>query len=363
MIKSKQQASYNNKNHCKEISNTNKNYCRQTINVSDYQYSIYEEFNNYKYYIAEASEKYFITQNKGHDKLFKEALKNKTDFIEFIKHFISIELANELTENNIEIYDRKFITNDFLEIESDIIYKVKNKSVYFIIEHQSTIDKNMAYRMFEYMTEIIKEHIQDKSIKSKSYPKIIPIVINTNNRKWNVATKYSDNEEKIEGITESYIEAKYILVDINNYTNEELYEKNTMLSYLMLLEKSKAKEEYEEAINKMINALKQEDTGKMARFVKYILGQVLEEEKIEEIIEELSKKGGKSSMPSALERFMLQERQEGRQEGKQEGKEEGRKQTLIEIIKNMLKKKMTISAISELTGLSEEEIKELQTNE
>ena len=273
---------------------------QQTINTNDYQYSIDEEFNNYKYYIAEASEKYFITQNKGHDKLFKEALKNKTDFIEFIKHFISIKLANELTENNIEIYDRKFITNDFLEIESDIIYKVKNKSVYFIIEHQSTIDKNMAYRMFEYMTEIIKEHIQDKSIKSKSYPKIIPIVINTNNRKWNAATKYSDNEEKIEGITESYIEAKYILIDINNYTNEELYAKNTMLSYLMLLEKSKTKEEYEEAINKMIDALKQEDTGKMARFVKYILGQVLEEEKIEEIIAELSKKGGKSSMQGGL---------------------------------------------------------------
>ena len=253
---------------------------QQTINKTNYQYSIDEEFNNYKYYIAEASEKYFITQNKGHDKLFKEALKNKTDFIEFIKHFISIELANELTENNIEIYDRKFITNDFLEIESDIIYKVKNKSVYFIIEHQSTIDKNMAYRMFEYMTEIIKEHIQDKSIKSKSYPKIIPIVINTNNRKWNVATKYSDNEEKIE-----------------------------------------------------------------------------------EIIAELSKKGGKSSMPSALERFMLQERQEGRQEGKQEGKEEGRKQTLIEIIKNMINNNIPSSKIAKITGLSEEEIKKLQTEE
>ncbi len=276
MIKSKQQTSYNNKNHCKEISNTNKNYYKQTINTNDYQYSIDEEFNNYKYYIAEASEKYFITQNKGHDKLFKEALKNKTDFIEFIKHFISIKLANELTENNIEIYDRKFITNDFLEIESDIIYKVKNKSVYFIIEHQSTIDKNMAYRMFEYMTEIIKEHIQDKSIKSKSYPKIIPIVINTNNRKWNAATKYSDNEEKIE-----------------------------------------------------------------------------------KIIAELSKKGGKSSMPSALERFMLQERQEG----KQEGKEEGRKQTLIEIIKNMINNNIPSSKIAKITGLSEEEIKKLQTEQ
>ena len=84
-------------------------------------------------------------------------------------------------------------------------------------------------------------------------------------------------------------------------------------------------------------------------------------------------------MLSALERFMLQERQEGMEEGRQKGikegrqkgikegrqkgKTEGRNQTLIEITKNMLKKKMTISTISELTGLSEKEIKKLQTSE
>ena len=86
---------------------------------------------------------------------------------------------------------------------------------------------------------------------------------------------------------------------------------------------------------------------------------MLEEEKVEKIIEELSKKGGKSSMPTALERFMLQERQEG----KLEGKTEGRKETLISVIKNMLKKQMSISTISELTGLSEKEIEKLQANE
>ena len=316
-------------------------------NIKYYEYEPEKYYSNCKNYVAEASANYFITENKGHDKLFKEALKNKN---EFIKQFVNSELENELTENNLEIYDRKFITNNFTEIESDIIYKVKNKSVYFIIEHQSTIDKNMSYRMLEYISEVIREHMQYKGSQTEKYPNIIPIVINTNSRKWNASTKYSLNTEKIRGINKSYIEAEYIVVDINNYTNEELYNKSTMLSYLMLLEKAKTKEEYEKTIEKMINTLRKEDINKMARFVKYILGQVLEEEEIEKIIEELSKKGGKSSMPTALERFMLQERQEGKTEA------------LISIIKNMLKKQMEISVIAELTGLSEKEIQKLQAN-
>ena len=49
-------------------------------------------------------------------------------------------------------------------------------------------------------------------------------------------------------------------------------------------------------------------------------------------------------------------RQEGRKEGRQEGLQEGRQQVIL----NMLKKKLDISLISEITGLSEKEIKKLQ---
>ena len=324
-------------------------------------------------YLAEATAKYFLTENKGHDKLFKEALKNKMDFIEFIEQFVSKELAKELIENNIEIYDRKFITNSFTEIESDIIYKVKNKALYIIIENQSTIDKNMSYRMLEYTSEIIKEYMQITKKESEKYPKIIPIVISTSNRKWNAKLKYSEKEEKIKGLNKSYIDLEYILVDINQYTKEELYEKNTMLSYLMLLEKAETKEEYEETIEKMINNLREENISKMARFVKCILGQLLEEEKVEQIIEELSKKGGKKVMPSALERFMLKERKEGREEGRREGREagrregrqEGRKEARDKLYKaagKLLKHGVKINIVKEATGLTEKELQELQAN-
>ena len=66
----------------KQQTNNNENYY-------DKDYYTYpedeEKFNSYKNYVAEASAGYFITENKGHDKLFKEALQNKTDFIEFIR--------------------------------------------------------------------------------------------------------------------------------------------------------------------------------------------------------------------------------------------------------------------------------------
>lgn len=47
---------------------------------------------------------------------------------------------------------------------------------------------------------------------------------------------------------------------------------------------------------------------------------------------------------------------EGRREGIKKGKREG----IIKVVKNLLKKKVDISEIKELTGLTEEEIKNIK---
>ena len=66
--------------------------------------------------------------------------------------------------------------------------------------------------------------------------------------------------------------------------------------------------------------------------------------------EELIKKG--------MERGRQEGREAGRQEGRQEGIERGREAVIL----NMLKKKTDIAFISEVTGLSEEEIKKLKND-
>ena len=56
-------------------------------------------------------------------------------------------------------------------------------------------------------------------------------------------------------------------------------------------------------------------------------------------------------------------REEGRKEGiaigEARGKKEGKKEEKIEIAKNLLRKKMPINDISEVTGLSKKEIESL----
>ena len=52
-------------------------------------------------------------------------------------------------------------------------------------------------------------------------------------------------------------------------------------------------------------------------------------------------------------------REEGRQEGREEGRAEGAKQKSFDIAKRMLEKGIDIETISELTGLTEKEISEL----
>jgi len=51
---------------------------------------------------------------------------------------------------------------------------------------------------------------------------------------------------------------------------------------------------------------------------------------------------------------------QGRQEGTQEGREEGRQEGKLEVTKKLLNKGMDIKTISEITGMSEEEIKNLR---
>ena len=49
----------------------------------------------------------------------------------------------------------------------------------------------------------------------------------------------------------------------------------------------------------------------------------------------------------------------GKEEGRKEGREEGAKQKSFDIAKRMLEKGIAIETISELTGLTEKEISEL----
>ncbi len=53
----------------------------------------------------------------------------------------------------------------------------------------------------------------------------------------------------------------------------------------------------------------------------------------------------------------------GREEGREEGKKIGIEETNIKIVKNMLNENLDLSLIERITGLTEEEIKDIQKSD
>lgn len=120
--------------------------------------------------------------DKKHDKMFRNILSGRTEMAKFLNDFLP--LKEKIKETEIIQCHTDLITSRYKDRYSDIIYKLKEKPVYFLLEHQSTIDRNMPLRIWEYIGEIMRR--EDRI--QKVYPVVIPIIIYTGVRRWKLET-------------------------------------------------------------------------------------------------------------------------------------------------------------------------------
>lgn len=346
-------------------------------------YWIYNSINLTKTTLKEEGQKYVLKSNYSkekthqyHDKIFKEILDNKQEIIYFMRHYLMCDVVKK---DNIEKYNRKFVTKSLKSKESDIIYKIKDENVFILIEHQSTIDYKMPERITEYCIELIRNVIRGKS-KNTIYPLIYPIVLYTGHKKWDVPLTIGDKQEDYNSFPQLNY-PKYNLVDINNYSKEELIKERSLISKAMLFEKVKTKEEFEETMYLLMKkGLNREEVKCLKMILNYsnIINQKYPEE-AEKWREKIKEKEGVGSM-TQFEKFFIQifdERyqeaeekgtkagmekgmQQGIQQGIQQGLEKGKKQEKIEVVKRMLQMKMKDKEILHIAKIRQEELEKIK---
>ncbi|MDE0299115.1 MAG: Rpn family recombination-promoting nuclease/putative transposase [Candidatus Poribacteria bacterium] len=107
------------------------------------------------------------------------------------------ELVDLIDFSQIVQLNRSFVPDNLREQESDIVFRVPFQSesdtdellIYILIEHQSTVDPTMGFRVLFYMTQIWDS--QRREWESQSVPKgqwrfrpILPIVFYTGEQRW-----------------------------------------------------------------------------------------------------------------------------------------------------------------------------------
>ena len=241
--------------------------------------------------------------------------------------------------------------------EADVVYKIRDKNIFFLIEQQTKVDYSMPFRIQEYGLEVKKSAIDIKKIKTKGYeiPVVIPIVIYTGRDKWKVSLKI--NETKDERFRKVDL-SKYNLIDINEYKKEDLLKSEHLIDKIFLLEKTEAGEEFVEVLKEIIERTKdEEDRKRLTTIIQTSLREKIGKENVKKIIEGM--KGSEVSMLSSLSRIIDKERAIGVQEGIRQGIKNGIEQNLRKIVKEMRKNNLSIELIEKVTGLTKEEIKNM----
>ena len=310
--------------------------------------------------VEDQNEKYYQQSWHKHDAIFKTVLDKKEEAVKFINKTLKLNIKIE----EVEKYNSSFIDKTFQSKEADIVYKLKEKNVFFLIEHQSKIDYSMPLRLLEYEIAIIKSAIDTRKIKNKSYKitLVIPIVLYTGKQKWNANKYLEKSQEKIQGINIKI--GNYSLVDINNYTEKELLEDNTFISKMMLIEKSKNTEQIAEILEKITNKIDDDNKELLKRIIEIILEEKIGIKKSKELVKKLEKEG--DSMLAVVDMIRKENQMYidiGRKDGKLEGKKEGKRETIKEMVNKMLIKRIPEKTIIEITGISQKEIEKIKKQE
>ena len=337
---------YLSKKELEEIENKEKEL-EQTVSKENE----HKNLNNVKEDIQEYSLR--LNMNSKHDKLFKQILINKNEAANLIN--IALKARYKVNSDKLEIYNKEYISKMFEKMETDMVYKIEEKKTYIIIEHQSTFDRSMPFRIIQYKAEILRNTIEKdkfKNVKYK-YPRVIAIVLYTGIRKWKIK-----NMAELQIPLEGYKEEKeeYILIDNHNYKEEKLLESKYMLGKAMLIERQKDENGIIEILKKISKKMKQKTENEKRELFNIILQYVLLSINNKELTEKINKlfkdkKGDENDMLHATK--ILNEAFDKREE-------KGKKEEKSITAKKLLSKKMKIEFISEITGLTKEEIESLK---
>lgn len=315
-----------------------------------------------EFIINEESTPYNSKVNNEPNKLFRDLLLDKNQVAQILNKFFNFRKEVKVTD--LEKYNSSFISQTYQNQETNIIYKVKDRNIFFLLEHLSYVDYSMPYRILKYSLEIIRNAIDLEELQKENYkyPKVIPIVIYTGYKKWNSAIEYHTIEDKIIEYQENNIDAKYNLIDINNCTKKELLENENMILKMLAIEKCKSKQELIEALIYIINNLDyEEDKRKTIRIIEYILNQIIEKKEAKKLLKMLE---NNEEVIELLSENLMREKMEiirrAKIDGKKEARAEAKAEMLCILIKNMLKSNESEEKIIKYLEISEQQFEELK---
>jgi predicted transposase YdaD len=284
-------------------------------------------------------------QANAHDALFKSAFGTPEHATGELRTVLPPRFAARLDLATLALEPGSFVDDQLKERQSDLLYSVATGAgrtvlVYLLLEHQSTVDELMAFRLLRYLVRIWERYVAMHPSTTR-LPIIVPVVLHHSEDGWTAGTAFEDlldvDAETLAPVADHVPRFRFLLDDISHATDEDLRSRAmTAFGRLVLwcLRHAREPNELIDRLSDWLGVVRQvrnaaNGPDALQLILRYILATNEPKRRPEDVIDRLlAAMGdeGKEDVMTAAEMLLDQGRREGEQKGRREGEQKGRRE-------------------------------------
>lgn len=299
------------------------------------------------------------TTSTPHDAIFKTFLSRVETARDFIMLHLPPALLRLCNLDTLQLASGSFLEENLRPYYSDILYSLKTTRgegyIHVLIEHQSSPDKHMAFRLMRYAIAAMQRHLD---AGHDTLPLVIPILFYQGRR-----SPYPWAMNWLEDFTDPQLACQiyshdFTLVDITTIPDDDIMQHRSMAA-LTLIQKHIRQRDLAQLLDKLASLLIMEhiDRQQVVALVNYML-QTSETQNATVFLRKLAQRVPRHgdelmTMAEQLENI-------GLMKGIEKGKQAGEREATLKIARAMLENGLEDQAIVKMTGIAIEELRQLQ---
>ncbi|MDE6608521.1 MAG: Rpn family recombination-promoting nuclease/putative transposase [Lachnospiraceae bacterium] len=209
---------------------------------------------------------------------------------QFLRKYISIPLLKDVQPEDIEDVTERYVHMFTEERDSDVVKKVHMKGgehtfyLVSLIEHKSNVDYNVVMQILRYMVfiwedyerEMNRKHMGISRTKDFRYPPVLPVIFYDGMRSWTAATTLHERVLLSDVLGKYVPDYQCLLVQLKDYSNQDLMEKKDELSIVMMLDKLSGAADFAELGREMEGEYLEEAIVGAPEYLLELMAQIVE---------------------------------------------------------------------------------------
>lgn len=307
-----------------------------------------------------------------HDATFRQFLTQP----EIAREFMAIHLPAELLAicdlSTLKLESGSFVEDDLRQYFSDVLYSLKTKDgdgyIHVLLEHQSSPDIHMAFRMTRYAVAAMQRHLD---AGHKKLPLVIPVLFYAGKRSpYPYSTRWLDEFDDPELAGKVYGGA-YPLVDVTIIPDDEIMNHRSMAALTLLMKHIRQRDMMElldslphvmvewistEQVRILLNYMVNAGEAPAADFMRALAERLPQhEDELMTIAQQLEQKARMEGIQIGEKKGRMEGIQIGEEKGRNEGKLEGK----LEVARTMLQNGLDRNTVMKMTGLTVDDLSQI----